>query len=136
MQVVLVRLLDFIGAAVAEIADTVPLLYRLFTGVCIIFGPCTVLEPNPLLLRLNSYRFRDANKFVALLTCDSSLLKAEAVWAGSLGPILNFDFCGDFALTLITVGVFVAGELLPGLLNDIGCLFGDCCFYLYWMFDW
>ena len=75
MQVVLVRLLYFTGAAVAAIAATVPLLYRLFNGVCIIFGPCTAPE----LFKLSSYRFSDANKFVALLTCDSSLLKAEAV---------------------------------------------------------
>ena len=67
----------------------------------------------------------DANKFVALLTCDSSLLKAEAVWAGSLGPIFNFDLSGDLALTLMTVGVTIAGEALSGLLKEIGRLVGE-----------
>ena len=71
------------------------------------------------------------------------MLKAEAVWAGSLGPILNFDLIGDFALILMTVGVTVAIELLSGLLKDMERLVGDWQFLfslsyycLYWMFDW
>ena len=136
----LVRLLYLIGAAV--VAITVPLLCRLFTGVCSIFGPYTTPLPNPLLLRLRSCKLSVANKFVALLTCDSSLFKAYVVWAGSLGPTLNFDLGGDFALILMTVGVVVVGELLAGLLKEMGrlgewqFLFSLSCLCLYCMLDW